>query len=145
MLQKYRLTTFNIVCVDEQKSLPHIVDRVPLILAPGGDIIVDDAIMTYLSEMYNKSNGLIGALMTDNGEAFSFIDEKEETDNHVQRPFDFLENLTLDFQADAAPDFQKVTNMDTKDRGNSIAVSLERYTQERDKDLKDLTNPGRYN
>lgn len=109
--------TFNFVCVDNQRSLPQIVDRVPLIITNQNQVLVDDQIVSYLSNLYNASLDSIGALQSVSDSAFSFIEDEITNDSFAVRNFNYIDDIDMNSNRRHV-DVNSYINIDTQSEKN---------------------------
>lgn len=137
MIEKYKLKDmFTCVCVDTIQDLPHIVDRVPMIITKTNDIIYDDDIISFITNTYKKTINSINALGNDQSSSFSFINEneveKEELNEFQIRMYNYLDD-------DTGNDISLVTNIDTHKKNKMDQSEIEKYKRERDIDIQLLS------
>lgn len=137
IVKKFKLDYIHLVCVDKEEKLPHVVDRVPLIMTSQNKIIIDDEVVSYLTNLNTKALESISALMDDQSSAFSFIDEDEEKKEVFNRGFNFISDSTVDNVA-TDNDIGSITNIETQNKGKIDQKAIDNYTQERDNDYNQM-------
>lgn len=138
IIKKFNITHLNIICVDNETKLPQVVDRVPLIITSQNKIIVDDDVISYLTQIYNASLDSISALVDDQSSSFSFIDEDDEKKEEVNRGFNFISNESLAVTDNV--DIKSLTNIETQGKGKLDQRMIDNFTRERDNDYKQMKN-----
>lgn len=133
IIKKFNLDYIHLVCVDREVKLPQVVDRVPLVLTSQNKIIVDDEVISYLTQLHSKSLDSISALVDDQSSSFSFIDEDEEKKEVVNRGFNFIGDATND-SYENSKDLGSMTNIETQNKGKIDQKAIDKYTKEREND-----------
>lgn len=134
LIEKYKLKDmFTFVCVDTVDNLPHIVDRVPMIITKNNDIICDDDIINFITNTYKKTLNSINALGNDQSSSFSFINENDDENEFQVRMYNYLDD-------DTGIDISLVTNIDTSKKNKIDQSEIEKYKRERDMDYQMLTS-----
>lgn len=133
LLQQYNVDCMNLVCVDDQHTLPQVVTCVPLIISNSNDVLVDDDVVKFITHLYTRSLDSISALMDDQSAAFSFIDENEEKAEVVKRGFEFIDDGGPGYGGEQQ-DISKFINIETQGKGKVDGQTFERYAQERERD-----------
>jgi len=137
IIKKFKLDYIKLVCVDREEKLPQVVDRVPLVITSQNKIIVDDEVISYLTELHRKSLDSISALVDDQSSSFSFIDEDEEKKEVVNRGFNFIGDSSSD-NCENNKDLESMTNIETQKKGKIDQSEIDRYTKERDNDCTQM-------
>jgi len=133
MLQQYNVDCMNLVCVDEQFMLPQVVTCVPLIITNQNSVLIDDDVVKFITHIYNRSLDSISALMDDQSNAFSFIDEAEEKNEVIKRDFEFISDEG-EGEYGEPKDIANFINIETQGKGKIEQQTFERYAQERERD-----------
>lgn len=137
IIKKFKLDYIKLVCVDREEKLPQVVDRVPLVITSQNKIIVDDEVISYLTELHRKSLDSISALVDDQSSSFSFIDEDEEKKEVVNRGFNFIGDSSSD-NCENNKDIKSMTNIETQKKGKIDQSEIDKYTKERDNDCTQI-------
>jgi len=137
IIKKFKLDYIKLVCVDREEKLPQVVDRVPLVITSQNKIIVDDEVISYLTELHRKSLDSISALVDDQSSSFSFIDEDEEKKEVVNRGFNFIGDSSSD-NCENNKDLESMTNIETQKKGKIDQSEIDKYTKERDNDCTQM-------